>query len=185
MQTIKVKELMVPLSEYATVSDDESLLDAIIALEKARENFNQDHDKHRAVLVYNKNKKIIGKVSQLDAIKALEPKYDQFGDISHMSRFGLSTFFINSMIKDHMLWQNSLNDICKKAQKIVVRDIMYTPDSGEFVEESTGLDEAIHQLIIGHHQSLIVMNEKKEITGILRLTDVFKKISEEIKACKL
>ena len=77
MKTYIVKDLMVPLSEYATVSDDATLCDAILALEKAQEEFDQTRYRHRAVLIYDKNQKIIGKISQLDALKALEPKYKE------------------------------------------------------------------------------------------------------------
>jgi CBS domain-containing protein len=47
------------------------------------------------------------------------------------------------------------------------------------------LDQAIHQLVVGHHQSLLVTKDGKEIVGILRLTDVFQEISERIKECGL
>jgi hypothetical protein len=33
---------------------------------------------------------------------------------------------------------------------------MYAPGKGEFVNEGTTMDEAIHRLIIGHHHSLLV-----------------------------
>ena len=39
MENIKVADLTVPLSEYATVPDDASLYDAVIALENAQEKY--------------------------------------------------------------------------------------------------------------------------------------------------
>ncbi len=53
MKTFTVLDLMVPLSEYATVSDDASLCDAIVALEKAQEEFDQTRYRHRAILVFD------------------------------------------------------------------------------------------------------------------------------------
>ena len=41
MEILKAKDLMIPLSEYATVSQDESLLSAILALEASLEKFEQ------------------------------------------------------------------------------------------------------------------------------------------------
>jgi len=64
----------------------------------------------------------------------------------------------------------------------MVKNFMYTPTEGEYVEESASLNEAIHQLIMGHHQSLLV-TRKKQIVGILRLTDVFKEVFEVMKTC--
>jgi predicted transcriptional regulator len=59
---------------------------------------------------------------------------------------------------------------------------MYTPAQGEYVKEEATLDEAIHQLIIGHHQSLLVLRGK-EIVGILRLNDVFREVCNMIVSC--
>jgi len=60
---------------------------------------------------------------------------------------------------------------------------MYTPTEGEYVAEDATLDRAIHQLVIGRHQSLLVTHEDR-IVGILRLTDVFMEICTLIKACQ-
>ena len=59
-ETIMVSDLTVPLDEYATVSDDATLYDAVIALEKAQEELDRTryHYLHRAILVYDINKKI-------------------------------------------------------------------------------------------------------------------------------
>jgi CBS-domain-containing membrane protein len=62
---------------------------------------------------------------------------------------------------------------------------MYTPTEGEYVSMDATLDQALHQLVVGHHQSLLVTKDGKEIVGILRLTDLFQQISEMIKACNL
>ena len=39
-------------------------------------------------------------------------------------------------------------------------------------------------MIMGHHQSLLVTSGER-IVGILRLSDVFKEVSDRIKACKI
>jgi CBS domain containing-hemolysin-like protein len=64
-----------------------------------------------------------------------------------------------------------------------IKDFMYTPTEGEFVEQDASLDEAIHQLIMGHHHSLLVTRDK-EIVGILRLKDMFSEIYQGIKTCE-
>ena len=59
MKSIKVKHLMVPLDEYATVDENATLNEAVLALEESQKRFRQDRYKHRAVLVFDKghNKK--------------------------------------------------------------------------------------------------------------------------------
>jgi len=177
MQKMTVKDLMVPLDEYATVRDDASLYEAVKTLEKAQKDFNREGCPylHRAILVYDKNKKIIGKISQLDVLKALEPRYRDLDDSSAISRAGLSVEFIKSIMNRYDLYQRSFTEMCMIASDLRVKDIMYTPGSDEYVEENDSLGNAIHRLIMGHHQSLLVTRDK-DIVGILRLTDVFNEI---------
>ncbi len=61
---------------------------------------------------------------------------------------------------------------------------MSTYTEGEYIDVNALLDEAIHQLVMGHHQSLLV-TEEKTIIGILRLTDVFETVSETILTCEI
>lgn len=184
MKTVKVKELMVPLSEYATVSEEATLYEAVAALEQAQQRFHKERDKHRAILVYDQNKNIIGKISQFDVLRSLEPKYEEIGDLKAISRFGWSPAFVKSMLTNYGLWERPLQDICRKAAQKIVKDIMVTYSEGEYVSEDASLDEAIHLLVMGYHQSLLVSRDK-EIVGILRLTDVFREVCSSIKACEL
>ena len=184
MKSHTVKEVMVPLAKYASVPETATMFEAVVALENAQQAFDQTRYRHRAVLVYDTNKQIVGKVSQLDILKALEPKYDQIKDAKSISRLGYSRQFLKKMMDQFSLWNKPLDDICKKASSTKVKDFMYTPTEGEYIEESATLDQGIHQLIVGHHQSLLVTREK-EIVGILRVTDVFKEICNIIKTCEI
>ena len=173
---------MVPLSGYATVSQDATLADAVKALKHAQKEFDQTRDQHRAILVSDENNKIVGKLSQLDVIRSLEPKYLKFDNRKELSRFGFNKDYLNSLFKEHHLWEDSLENICEKAAKIIVKTIMYTPTEGEYVKDDATLGEAIHQLVMGRHQSLLVTKDK-DIVGVLRLTDVFREIGSRIIAC--
>jgi len=179
-----VKNLIVPLSEYATVSEEATLYEAVLALEKAQAKFDQNRYRHRAILIYNEKKHITGKISQLDILRALEPKYKQMGVSGSLSRFGLTPQFQKTMLEQLRFWDKPMNDVCRKAGRLKVKQFMHTPTEGEYVEEDASLNEAINKLIMGHHQSLLV-TRGKEIVGILRKTDVFMEIVQAIKACKL
>jgi len=182
VDNFKVKDLMVPLSGYATVSEDANLREAVKALKEAQKNVDPKRDKHRAILITNNDNKIVGKLSQLDVIRALEPKYLNIDNPQSLSRFGFSQDYLNYTLREHNLWDKALDDICEKAAKLIVKNFMYTPTEGEFVDESASLNEAIHMLIMGRHQSLLVTSGK-EIVGVLRLTDVFREISTKLNTC--
>lgn len=184
MKSIKVSELMVPLSEYATVSEDATLFEAVMALEEAQARFDEARDRHRAILVLDKNGRVVGKISQFDVLRSLEPKYEEIGDTKALSRFGWSAEFVKSVQRNYGLWEKPLHDICKKAAQKRARDIMGAPSENEYIPADATLDQAIHLLIMGSYQSLLV-GRQEQIVGILRLTDVFREVCKMIKACEL
>ena len=99
MEQMRVKDLMVPIEEYATVSQDATLLEAVSALEQAQEKLDRMRYPylHRAILVFDQDKNIVGKISQLDILRSLEPKYEKIGDPTTLSRAGFSPQFLQSI----------------------------------------------------------------------------------------
>jgi CBS domain-containing protein len=183
MKAIQVRELMVPLADYPTVEESATLYEAVLALEQARQKLDQARSQHRAILVLDKNGQVTGKIAYLDLLQALEPKY---GEIEEL-KYTISSFtpeFIKSQLQKFELWQRPLDDICRKAARIHVKDIMHTPSEAEFITEDATLGEAVHPLIIGRRQSLLV-KRGDVVVGILRLSDVVEKVCEMIKACDI
>lgn len=183
MQTMLVKDVMIPLRDYVTVSEDAALYEAIRALKDAQKKFKESVYHHRAVLVYNADGEIVGKLSPLDVLRGLEPKFEDIISSESLDRYGVNSGNIRKMIKDLGLLKVPFDDICRIAADIRVRNIMYTPTEGEYVSETASLSEAVLLLVAGHHQSLLVTRDKR-IVGILRLSDVFEKISDMIDNCK-
>jgi CBS domain-containing protein len=175
---------MVPLSEYATVSEDATLYEAVMALERAQESFEDKHTRyrHRAVLILDKKGNVVGKLSQLDVLKSLEPKYQDLSEGKGVHRFGFTKQFMQSTLQEYNLFAKPLEDICRKAGEQNVKQFMYTPTEGEYVSEDASLDVAVHQLVMGHHQSLLITRGDR-IAGVLRLTDVFAAVFHTMKAC--
>jgi len=190
MKSRSVKEMMVPLAEYASVPETATLLDAVKALRKAQAAFDQQRHRHRAILVIDEANHIIGKLSQHDVIEALEPNYKEMRNQTEegsMHRLGLSDAFFKKTLEQYHLWEKALEGLCCKAADLKVKKMMYTPVKGEFVKESATMDEAIHRLIIGRHHSLLVTTDRdpSEIVGILRLSDVFEFVGDSVLECEL
>ena len=184
MKSYLINDLMVPLSEYATVSEDATLYDAVLSLEKAQEKFEDKHTRyrHRAVLVLDKDQKVIGKLSQLDVLRALEPKYDSMIEGKGSHRFGFTKQFMKSLMENYHLFASPLEEICRKAGEQNVKKFMHALTEGEYISGNAKLDEAIHLLIMGNHQSLLVTSDGS-IVGVLRLTDVFAAVFHTMKEC--
>ncbi len=173
-----VRDLMVLLDDYAVVSQEASLLDAVLALEKAQENLPPDRQPHRAVLVVDENKNVIGKIGQLAFLRALEPKYKIIKDLDKLSRAGVSGEFVSSMMEHFSLFQESLNDLCQKARSILAKDVMRPVE--ESIDENASLSEALHEMVIYQTLSILVTRDRK-VVGLLRLSDLFDEIIKNIK----
>jgi CBS domain-containing protein len=177
-----VKDLTVSLSEYATVPIGTTLFEAILALEKAQEEFDHTKYRHRGVLILDRENRVIGKLNHMDALRALEPAQDQDAGIEHLVQFGFSHRFVSDLRKQQRLKAAPLNDLCRKAAELKVEDFMRATAEGEVIDEEASLDIAIHQLVLGNHSSLLVTRGDK-VVGILRIADVFAAVFHTMKRC--
>ena len=183
MQDYTVKELMVPLSEYATVPEGSTLFDAVLALEKVQEEYDHTRYRHRAILILDKQKRVVGKLSHLDVLWAIDPDDQSREKLKGLASYGFSQKFIRNLINHNRPHGISLKELCREAAKLKVEAFMQRPTEGEYVEPDASLEAAIHQLTTGHHQALLVAKDK-EIVGILRLSDVFAAIFHTMKECE-
>jgi CBS domain-containing protein len=180
MKSKEVQELMLPLTDYAVVSQDANLLEAAMALEEAQDKLPPGRQPHRAVLAIDQSGKIVGKLGHLAFLKALEPKYSSIGDLGALSRVGLSPDFIQSMMENMDLWKDNMTDICRRARSTRVREVMHPVV--ESVDLHATLSEALHKIIVNQTLSLLV-TQHGEVIGILRLSDLYVEVVERIKNC--
>lgn len=184
MSEISVKDLVVDLEEYACVSENATLFDAVMTLEQAWEDFIKSPFKHRYVLVLDSNEDVVGRISQWDILRSLEPGYDKLGERIGLSRFGFRPEVLQDPSREFGLWQSPLDDICRKAAEVKVKDIMYEPSPDQYIDEEASLQQAIHFLVVGRHRTLLVRGGDK-VVGVLRLSDIFMDIWRRMKACRL
>ena len=181
MKTITVKELMVPLEAYATVSQEATLREAVLALEKAQMALDPSRHKHRAILVLDESGKVVSKITMKNILVALEPNYGKVEGTGVLERSGYSPDLIRSMLEDNALWAEPLQFVRERATQLKVGDFIQAPSEGEYIDENATLGEAIHQLVVYPYHSLLVTSGD-EVVGILRLSDVFTKICDIIKS---
>ncbi len=183
MTTYRVKDLMVPLAEYATVSAGSTLLEAMLALEKAQEEFDHTKYRHRGVLILDKSKGVIGKLGQMDVLRALEAKEEE-DDIRGLRQFGFSSKFVRDVRTKRRLKEASLKDFCRTAVNLKVEDFMQAPSEGEFIDEEASLEVAILQMVMGNHLLSLLVTRGQAIVGVLRMTDVFAAVFHTAKECE-
>jgi CBS domain-containing protein len=176
----RVKDIMLPLSQYVVVREDATFREALRALQNAQRELPPDRQPHRGVLVIDARRKIIGKAGQLAFLKALEPKYNVLGDLRTLARAGVTPEFVSSMMKNLEFWQDSIAANCARAASLRIKDFM-TPVT-ESIDEDAVLTEAIHRIVVWQTLSILVTHDT-EVVGILRLSDLFTEIADYI--CQL
>jgi CBS domain containing-hemolysin-like protein len=184
MKSKSVKEIMVPLDEYATVNQEATLFEAVQALEKSWQKVRASKFKHRAVLVLDEKGYVVGKVSHWDLLRALEPKYRKIADFDRLTHFGLNPAFMKSMVDKEELWSDSWSLLCSRASNILVKNAMRPLDDDDFVDEEATLAHATHILVMGRKLSVLVRRGDK-VVGVLRIVDVCDNVCEMIKSCSI
>lgn len=184
MKDYTVKDFMTPMDEIVKVSLTDDIFSAAEKLEQAQVSLAPSDFRYRALLVVDETGKGKGMLTLLDMVTGLEPKY---ADVQEMvvSRFGYTKDWLSKIIEQYGLWDDSLRDICARGGGIKVRDIMQFPNEHDTVTEDTGLSLAIHQFASGRHHNLLVTNGSGEITGMIRLSNVYRHINEILKDCRV
>jgi CBS domain-containing protein len=174
----KVKDIMLPLDDYAVVGEEATMMEALFALDEAQKKLPPGRQPHRAVLVVDKNRKIVGKLGHLAFLKGLEPKYNKMGDVGILARAGLTPDFISSMVDKWHLWSGEFTDYVQRAKQTKVKEVMRP--TAESIDEEAPLSDAIHKLVM--HQTLsLLVTRGTTVVGILRLSDLFTAITGALK----
>ncbi len=171
---MKVKELMIPVADYETVGENASLGDVAAALQAS---------KHRDVLIVDDKGAFLGVLSMADMILALEPNYRKLTGKA-LATDTLSNRLVAAQFREFNLWGDSLSNICAKAVSIKARDAMHSPAENQYIDEESDLEHGVHMYMINTPQPLIVRNNG-QVTGVLRMSDVFAEIVNRMNACAL
>ena len=176
-----VKDIMLLLDRYGVVSQDSTLLDAIMKYEEAMRKRDRSRQPFRAVLVVDNDGRIIGKLGQLSLLKALEPQHHTLSDISKLSGAGVSEQFMASIMKHYQFFQKDLPHLCSRARDIKVKDMMHPIT--ESIDENASLGEAIYKIVLWDTLSVLV-TRGKQVVGLLRLDDLCQEVAEQMKDCE-
>ncbi|HHW42443.1 CBS domain-containing protein [Desulfofundulus thermobenzoicus] len=149
-----VKEIMIPVSEYATVYSHDPLLKAIRVL---RESFHRDEKGvvggHRSVLVLDENNDLVGILTIRTILKAIE--------VQSIGPSWASLF---------------AGPVIKSGLNMPVREVM-RPVLKPSVRVNDTVTRAIHVLLRSQVNILPVMDQGK-VVGIVRSIDFFEIIGE-------
>ena len=168
---MKVKDLMLPLSECPRVSGNRSLYEAMILLEADRERFRQAGYRPRLLLVQDDHFRVIGSVRHADMLRGLLGG-TQPADAAEPGD--------QSLAAQVSACRQAFADLFSTARDLPVMAIAHLPAEVELVDEDAPLEEAACRLLSGPYPNLFVRSGK-EITGILRMSDLFQRLCGDIR----
>jgi CBS domain containing-hemolysin-like protein len=177
MKNILVKTVMIPISNYVTLKEDNTLFDVFQILE---ENKTTSSHAHRDAIVLDEKGDFKGKITIIDIFKALEPNYNKL--FKNYRDGTLTKESVLNAARDIRLWQEPMKTLCERGMGITVSEVMHVPDDREFIQEDDSLEKALHEYVMGIHQPLLVKNGD-QVTGVLRFGDLFEIMRERILAC--
>jgi predicted transcriptional regulator len=144
---MKVKELMVPVTDYPRVAEDRSVFDAVNILEAHRKRFARKEYRPRVVLVHDASFNLVGGLDHTSMMRVL----------GGAQKAGWDKVFA------------SLGEAARGAQ---VKDAMTRYGKDDHIEDDASLAEAVPKLIHSKLHNLVV-TAKGTTVGILRMSDVF------------
>jgi len=156
-----LRELMVPVERYSTVTPNMTFRDACMVLRQSYvspRTGKVTEMGHRAVLVLNKQREPVGIMRIHDFLQGLEPDYLKNSDYA--------SFYTGMVIGQ-----------CRLESNLPVSKFM-SPIQ-ETISADATLIEALHRLGVTRYQSLPVVDNGKVI-GILRAIDVFLEVTRLI-----
>lgn len=172
-----VKEVMLPLSEYAVVNEDATILDALHALKASQDRLPAGRQPHRAVLVRDRRGAIIGKLHYFAFLRALMPERKPMIERKVLDRAGVDDDLLASSMQTLDLLTSDLVNLCERARNVTVRDVCTPATQG--ISKDASLADAIHAFLTHQSLSLLVTHAGATV-GILRLSDLFDELARQI-----
>lgn len=164
-------EIMIPLSNYATITEDETVRSAIVKLREIGTQLITTgrlmDTGHRSIMVFSKSGDLTGILSPMDLISAARPAYLSAPKPSMADSLQYSTMF----------WQGMFTSRIKEIADMKVSEIM--SDSPPVIEASANLME-IAETMFSQRARRLAVARNGQIVGVVREQEVFFEIARVI-----
>ncbi len=173
MEEKHLTDIMIPLKDYAVVSQDATIKEALKIMKESSERLSPEKYRHLGILVKDAEGKIVGKLTQSDILRGIVPDYKDVGGsrLSPLMRAEMGEMI--TQISDKTFLGR-----CKAQRDKIVRDFMTT--AALSVDVNKGLGHALHMMQTSGHRGLLVTGEGKKPIGMLRMTDIYQLVKEAI-----
>ena len=160
----KVRDLMIPLEDYDSISQDKSIRDAFKVMAETG---------HHAILILDEKNEPIGKLSYRDLLIGLEPKY-------HMRMWGdswLTPVTFENYPVFH--YEGEFSGRCRTEAQKLVTEIM--SPLGTTIDADAPISKAVH-MMVSKNIGRMPVAEGAKIVGMIRLIEIFEEMAKVIAA---
>ena len=159
-----VKDVMIPIADYTTLTQDSTVREAIDKLHKsfhAKISTSRIMETgHRSILVFDEQGKIRGLLAIIDLLKAIMPAYLSAPKPSMADSIQYSPMFWSGMFE---------REVIRLANK-KIKDVM--SPAPLTIEADANLMEAANIMITNHERRLAVI-QSGDVVGVIREQDLF------------
>jgi hypothetical protein len=175
---MNARDLMIPASECARVTEDRTIYDAVVMLEAWRQR-SQSEYRPRVVLVYDNDFRIIGSLRHIDLLRALASGRIVPAGTQGGAAVSTPAAPPASLAEQTKVWAEVLTHLHAAAHRVRVKEAMYHYQRQEYIDEHAPLEEVLSRLLSGPYLNLVVISATTTV-GIVRLSDVFNLVCREI-----
>ena len=169
----KVKDVMIPITDYSTLGEDSTIKEAIEKLESSffsRETTSRIMETgHRSILVFDDKDRVQGILAIADLLEGIMPAYLSAAKPS----------MADSMQYSPMFWSGLFTTQAKSLVNKRVRDVM--SEAPLKIDENTNLME-IANLIYTEKQRRVAVTRQGKVVGVVREQELFFEMAKIILA---
>ena len=159
-----VRDVMIPISDYTTITEDQSIAEAVI---KLRQSYSSAactsrlmETGHRSIIVFDRQGRIKGILAIVDLLRAIMPAYLSAPKPSMADAIQYSPMF----------WRGAFNrEVALLAKRPVGQIMSPAPMT---INDDANLMEAAHTLVMEKMRRLVVLRDG-EVAGVVREQDLF------------
>ncbi|MBI4878071.1 MAG: CBS domain-containing protein [Planctomycetes bacterium] len=181
MNTRKVHDIMLSLSDYAVVGEEATLVEALAALERAQADLTAGRQPHRAVLVQDSSGAIVGKLDHLAFLRALLLEHRPWTHQKALDMAGVSDEMKQTSADMLGLFEEDVRDLCERARNTRVSDVCTRTTAS--IDHESSLVDAIRAFLAHRTLSLLVTAGRRTV-GLLRLADLFDELARTVRQDK-
>lgn len=168
----RVVEIMVPIDNYTTLDEEQTVSDAILKLKESFSSMISTsrlmESSHRSVLVFDNTGNVKGLLVIDDLLEGIKPAYLKAAKPS----------MADSIVYSPMFWSGMFTTEVKRLAKMKIKEVMSA--APPTIDVDANLMEAAH-MMMKNKVARLAVTKQKDVVGVIREHDLFFEMEKVIR----